>query len=595
MNEFKIKDIKIPNIEYFNRNRIGIVKVQMPEQCQKDGIYKIKEEEKQNNIHIVENVLNKYNNNIFSEGNPNFIVFPELSVSMEAAELMIVKLKNGEINTNTIIIFGLEQITKNQFLELISNSNSKDDFNEVDFGRNIKFVNTAAILIKDKNGKNYIYYQPKLSKSRYETTQQFISKIIYIFNLGVYTILILICSDFILERGKLPIIYTLFKDLDYFYKNPRHEKIDLMFLIQNNKHPIGNHYTKIIKSLYFKSHTIDTTKTMVCSINSVDTEDVKHFRNSNVAVMNRGRFPETLKDMRAENLFAWKSFKKEAGEQDSLQYILWRLRYPGVISFILNMNDTTFRFQDENVIPIEEPGLEKINTNFELTEIKQIPEIYEFKEILLDDFSDFIETLFSKYLLRQYFSNIEMYENMFCNLFMQRPCEVIRTLLFIREENKRAINCDLWDEDKGTFKYFFVSLAMLNTNYEGIEIEENKIKSDDIFISIIDCDNMQDLQFRQEKGELLLSQYRDMQIVLLQRLGPLYLDWNGEPKRFNELLNLNKIVKTMKRPDSYNKITKPKYPYVLTLCYLINKLNARQSYKKVDNIKETLNECFQFI
>ncbi len=591
MCEYTIKEVQISNINYFESNRIGIVKIQMPEQCQSDGT--IQQQERENNSKIIEQVFLKYNNNnTFTKGSPHYFLFPELSISKENAMRMIQKVREGEIINNTIIIFGMELITKDEFLELLKDSNSVEDFSFEDFGHNVHFVNTSVILIRDNDGNSFIYYQPKMSRSRYESISQFISPLAYIFSLGGFKSIVNICSDFILERDESPVLLKLLKSIDNYYTNPSREKIDFIFLLQKNKAPLGSHYTKMIKMLYFReNHDVNTSTTMVCSVNSISMVDLRKFRYSNVSVMNRGRPPHTLNDSVAEPLYAWKSFKKEHGENDSLHYVLWRIRHPGVISFIINTDDRPSRILRENITPIEEPGVERFDDDFELMGIDHIPETYEFEEILLRQFFSFVQSLFIRNSLVRYFGNINLYKNIFDKIFQERPHDLIETLTLLHAEEHKATNCDTWEDIDELFEYFLVSLAILHTKHEQLSLNRNIFDIGDKYVSIMDCDNMHDLVFREEKSDFLSSLNTDSQLLLLQRLKYLY-EWSGEPKKIDELLNSVKQNKVHGRTSRPYSTTRPEYPYVLSLCYLVNKLNEDSEYKDVETIREKLNEAF---
>jgi len=204
---FRVVEKQIPDVLCHDDGALGIVKVQMPEQCDDNGMFfRIRDRERERNLRIIRNTIAAFGNWAQQVNAPAIILFPELSVSAEAADELRTEMATARITPNTLIVLGMEHLRRDHFICRASDSHSRADFAGTDFGPNIDRVNTAVILAKDKAGNVSCYYQPKCSRSDYESPRQFTSNIIYKFAFGQHHFIVNICSDFFLQAGAMPLV-----------------------------------------------------------------------------------------------------------------------------------------------------------------------------------------------------------------------------------------------------------------------------------------------------------------------------------------------------------------------------------------------------
>jgi len=586
---FKIEHIEIPGIRYIDENRIGVVKVQMPEQCTSTPPFRIREQERKRNTEMVTAVLQECASGDFLCSRPQFVLFPELSVGLDAFAAVRRVMSSKEAPNNTVVVMGLETLSKEEFLALVADSDSRDAFNSEDLAGNTRYVNTAVIFVRDESGNTNLYFQPKLTTSIFESVDQFKAKKSYLLKLGRYRALTVICSDFILRESGRSVMSDLLRSIDECYEHPGDEKIHLVLLLQKNKHPTAEAYRRIVRMLHFREcHTIDTSHTVVCAVNSVNPESLDLFRNCNVVVMNRGRPPRDLRARTApDTTFAWKEFKPEAGDEPSLNYVLWRLREPGMISFILNMDDRPHQVLSAEHRPIEQPGLATFRGGVVLEGLNVLPEIYEFEELLLRGYSEWAKSLFSKESLKSYFTDIDMYMQRISELFTERPTGVIDNLLLIHSEGESCVNCDHWEDEQDLFHSFLLSLAVLWSAFSDVTIEGGELVTEDARIVVMDCNGTPDLKVRLH----LNPPSGEVDFILLQRMVDLHA-WDGCPRAYDDLISEISQTKPMRGEDFRVRITKARFPRMLTLNYLLNALRTSAEFKSTKEIGESLNACF---
>lgn len=575
MCQFKVKEIPITDINFPGGEEIGIMKVQMPEQEEGGGSFRIKNNERKNNIEIVKSVLREFTSMKFSANRqPSFLVFPELSVSIESAQFMIDSLPTDRLNVSSVIIFGVEEITLTEFRRFLNLANNKKDFTANDFGKNIQRVNTAIILVKKANGTCHIYCQPKLSQTRYEKANQFKSNRVYIFDFNGYRTIISICSDFLLTRGRQLIMTSVLQAVDKHFRYPSREKIHLWFHIQKNPHPMIDLYKNMIKILHYKvGHKIDTTKTIVCTLNSANIVETKYFRNSHVSVMDRGRPPDEFIGGVADCTYGWKQFSLDPTERDILRWVQWRLRHPGLITFLLNVDEAPYRGTgDENSIPIREPNILRLNGyNFET--LQECAEVYELKEIVLQTPESELSKEFKHSSHKKMFGNQRSYlsvvDKVFCN---EPPTQLVAVLACVHDDPRCMTNCDHWHKHHEPIKYFLVSLRLLQTAFDDLKANMGALTCDvKKFILIVDCEWKEE-SYVQEKAEAIRTHCRNVTHLLFQRI-QLY-DWDGRSLRFDEFTDNVQVTKSRTRKKRRDSISISKSPYIISYQHLVNSLNA---------------------
>ena len=231
-----------------DRTLLGVVKIQMPQQCGKD--FKIRPTEIARNLGLVQNAVARFGNWGRDVEAPAIVLFPEFSISTEALNWLLDQMSSDQIAPNTLIIFGLEQVTTKEFMTYVADSDSKEDF-DGNFGPNINLINTAVILAKDHSSNVTRYFQPKCSRSDYELSRQYVSRTVNLIRFGPYESVVSICSDFLLndDNGQ-PLLGQLLQDIEGMYAHPGDHRLDLVLLIQNNPSPLHELYDRSIRYLY---------------------------------------------------------------------------------------------------------------------------------------------------------------------------------------------------------------------------------------------------------------------------------------------------------------------------------------------------------
>lgn len=588
MCEFKIKKETI-ELDFQRDYRIGIVNIQMPYQLKNGSFYKIAD--KKRNINLLKNITDYVSKLKFSECfQPHFLLFPELSVSECAFKELVQSFKSTTIRNNTIAVLGLEQLTCGEFKALVNNSNSL--FKEFNIGDNIREINTSAIITKDKNGIVKIFFQPKISRSKHESTNQYESKLVYNFHFGIYSSLILICSDFILQNHSKEILIDLLKSVDKEYSNPNNTKLNLLFNIQCNPKPINSFYEKSVNDLHYRNgFKIDTRSTIVCTVNAANEENLQSYRCSNVVLMDRGRTPSMMQDTNAENFFSWKSFKKEQGSDHYLNYVLWRLSGPGIVSFVLDTDERSYSTKTENFHNVYEPNILLIK-GAEIRPFNEKPEVYEYKEILGSSFIDFlkatINTVFFEHSYNIYHSDFTLFLE---KLFKNNSKDILGTLSSIRTNDvkHKILKCDFWEDNMDSISHFLLCLYLLYSVDKTVYLNEAFLTKKDILIAIVDC-NKQDFVYLSEHKEKL--PFGSNVIVLTDYT--LTSDWNGSLEDYDVIFSDTSFTSAHKKKISPD-FTKPRKPQLLSLNNIFNdikKLHISEDYK--NSIIQKINENFQF-
>jgi len=589
---FRIIKKEIQGNNNHDGDLLGIVKVQMPEQCESSRWFRIANNERERNLRIVDSVVSAFGSWSKTVEAPAIILFPEFSVSKEASDLLIQKMATEDIVPNTMIVFGMEQIDRNEFLSRIAQSDSCNEFNDDLLGVNIDRINTAVILVKDDYGNSHCYYQPKCTRSDYESPRQFRSNLVYKFTFGMNHLLVSICSDFILSEPEGVVVGSVMQDIDRLYSNPRDKRLDIICLIQKNPAPFHPLYEESIKHLFFnRQHRLQTTDTIVCAVNSANEKIPIKYGNCNVSLMRRGRPASHFKTRPAREHYAWCSFSRDTSREiDDLHYIRWRMRCPGLISFVLETSNRPWRLGDTNSIPVRKVGLFQISENCDLEEICPIPEVYEMKETLFNRFGAFIEDVFRSSVLKTYFGPIDEYENLLDDLFDRSPQSIIELLFSLHDCD--VINCDHWklSSIRDVFKHFILSLRLLSECYADLKIENGQLYGSFITYGVLDCNNSSVFTVLKKHIEIV-SRLEDTSILLLQRTEDVSPFWDGSMVPIDELINKISVSSAKADESKQFSIAKAPSPYLVNLSSVLQTLNKQ--CESASDIRRVLHACLQ--
>lgn len=560
---------------------LGVVKVQMPEQLDNDGSLRIGADVREQNKNIVRNTIAAFGNWAEQVGAPAIILFPEFSVSEEATDWLMTEIQTPHIAPNTLVVFGMEQISMDNFRARVTNSGSRADFDGVNFGPNVDRVNTAVILAKDNAGEATSYYQPKCSRSDYESRRQYVSNLVYEITFGQYNLVVSICSDFLLRDNVGTLVGSVMEELDRQHPQPRNHRLDLVLLVEKNASPLHPLYHLSIEHLFYnRPHSVQTTDTIVCAVNSVAAHVPGRFGRSNLSVMRRGRPPAAFKSHLSDEHFAWCSH----ADNEILHYIRWRIRTAGVISFVLDTDRRPWQLGNAESVPINRGGLHKITDNERLEEITPVPEVYELQEVLYGRFSAFIAATFHKDILQRYFESVAEYERLLSRLFVRRPTSILNLLLTFQDV---PINCDHWNltELEGTFSYFLVTLRLLSDRYDDLQLQGNYLRGEGLTLGVIDCD----MRASPDIIDDLIkkpSRIADLDILFLQRVSKLIL-WDGAPTKMSVLKGRISINGTGEA-EEVGSVSRAPSPQVVDVGSLVTALDGR--CRQIADVRRVLNE-----
>lgn len=591
--EFLVVENMISNVQCHADGLLGIVKVQMPEQCQDNGtFFRIRDRERERNLRIVQNTITTYGHWAQQINAPTIILFPELSVSEEATDWLRNEMANASISPNTLIALGLEHLSTTQFTDRVSDSDSCTNFANIDFGPNIDRVNTAVIIAKNNTGNVFCYYQPKCSRSDYEPFSQYTSSIINKFAFGQHHFIVNICSDFFLQAGARPLVGSVLLNIDQFYTNPSDHRLDLILLIQKNCSPLDDLYHDSVKCLFYNTpHHISTSDTIICAVNSANHNDPGKYGKSNVSVMRRGRPPVEYKERHAHEHFAWCSHNESAEHlNDNLHYARWRMRCAGAISFILDTSRRPWPPGNLESMPINNPGLRRLTNADTFETVHPIPEVYELQEVLYRDFQFFIDACFQVNELRYYFGPVVYYEDLLKNLFTSSPIKIIELLLILHNV---PVNCDHWDMDKLTsaFKHFLLTLRLLSERYDDLCVLEEQLHADTRTIGVMDCEQRSFVAILSELKNPAIA-IQNIDVLLLQRISELYPLWDGAPTGLEELQNSIKTNRPTGTETVLGSISRAPSPQIADVGFIISMLN--REYLQDNDIRRVLNDILRF-
>lgn len=590
---FRVVERQITNVLCHADGELGVVKVQMPEQCDNNGLFfKIRDCERERNLEIVCNTIAAFGCWAQRVNAPAIILFPELSVGEQATDWLQAEMATASIAPNTLIVLGMEQLTLERFSQRASNSQSTTEFNGYVFGPNVDRVNTAVILVKDKAGSVSCFYQPKCSRSDYESPSQYTSDVVYKFAFGQHHFIVCICSDFFLQTDARPLVGSVMLDIDRLHPNSREHRIDLVLLIQKNRSPLNDLYHDSVKYLFYnRPHQIVTSDTIVCTVNSANSNEPGKYSRSNVSVMRRGRPPLEYKKKQAFPHFAWCSHRGSASHlNDDLHYARWRLRSPGAISFILSTHPRPWPPGNLESLPVCRPGLHRLTERNQFEPICPIPEVYELQEVLYRDFYTFIDAKFGVPHLRCHYKQVAVYESLLDSLVARSPHEIIDLLLVLQDT---SVNCDHWDMDLlvDVFRHFLVALRLLSERYSGLGVVNGRLHAESHNFGIVDCNQKSTFAILEDLADPQTIP-RDIDMLLLQRISELF-PWDGVPTNLEELQNRVSMSRAPDTTRSPGSVAAAPSPWIADLGTIINRLN--RDYGVRNDGGRVLNEILRFV
>ena len=184
-------------------------------------------------------------------GKTHFTIFPEYSIpGLDGVQEIQKILKSNAWENGTIVVGGVDGLTKSEYLALCSQDNTEvHPENNADNVQNDHWINCCITWVKEVDGTLKRWVQPKLSPSWPEKntthSRMFAGRSVYIFfgkfeNQTDYRFLSLICFDWIGSIGSSEGIWAVLSEIDGLWKNSGRKDIHFVFVIQKNDEP--NHH-----------------------------------------------------------------------------------------------------------------------------------------------------------------------------------------------------------------------------------------------------------------------------------------------------------------------------------------------------------------
>ena len=179
----------------------------------------------------------------------HFTVFPEYSIpSGEGVALVDKSLRSDAWPSSTVVIGGIDGLTKDQYASLVGEENTRVDMarNGPDKVRANQWVNCAIVWMKYADGQVYRWIQPKLSPAWEERDvycdQLFQGRSIFLFR-GIrsddssFALCTLVCYDWIAEEGSLTAYERVLRHAHQEAGVHSHSPLTWVFVIQRNPKP----------------------------------------------------------------------------------------------------------------------------------------------------------------------------------------------------------------------------------------------------------------------------------------------------------------------------------------------------------------------
>ncbi len=190
------------------------------------------------------------------DSHADFLIFPELSVTREALEVIEDAMQESIWPQNSIVMGGLECISGKEFKNLLDNSDNSEEINRLPSDIASFNVNTSFIYIKTNEKELRKYYQPKMSSSPPEQglQNQYRGSYLLLFRTKSVVFTQIICFDAIARsRNRFETMAdSILKGLKPYGSTSRPLRIDICFVLQHNNNPNHCCFRKFTKDLLEK-------------------------------------------------------------------------------------------------------------------------------------------------------------------------------------------------------------------------------------------------------------------------------------------------------------------------------------------------------
>jgi len=191
-----------------------------------------------------------------TDSHADFLIFPELSVTKEALDVIKDAMQKSSWPENSIVMGGLECISGKRFKNLLDNSDNSERTKRLPNNIASFNVNTSFIYVKTNGKKLRKYYQPKMSSSLPEQglQNQYRGSYLLLFRTKPIAFTQIICFDAIAPQGdKLKdMADNMLAKLKVYGSDSSSFRIDICFVLQHNDSPNDTRFKKFARDLLQK-------------------------------------------------------------------------------------------------------------------------------------------------------------------------------------------------------------------------------------------------------------------------------------------------------------------------------------------------------
>lgn len=188
-----------------------------------------------------------------TDSHADFLIFPELSVTKEALDVIKDAMQESSWPENSIVMGGLECISGKRFKNLLDNSDNSEKTKRLPNNIASFNVNTSFIYIKTNGKKLRKYYQPKMSSSppEQQVQNQYRGSYLLLFRTKSVVFTQIICFDAIARSGNglETMADNILTGLKPYGSASRPLRIDICFVLQHNNKPNDACFKKFTKDL----------------------------------------------------------------------------------------------------------------------------------------------------------------------------------------------------------------------------------------------------------------------------------------------------------------------------------------------------------
>lgn len=229
---------------------IGVVMMQpyVEPNLSNTGLPQWQDKEKSRQIDRITRTLNIADRADHACGKTHFTIFPEYSIpGLEGIRRIEEKLVDGSWKNETIVLGGVDALTKDDYSELCDGS-TKDVHtgNNADEVGDDEWINCAVLWVKQQDGSLGRWIQPKMTPALPERNisygNMFCGDSVYVFRCRFKNgtechFMVLICFDFMgrikSNKGIRAVLSAVVKHWD----DSSRKSIDLIFLLEHNEKP----------------------------------------------------------------------------------------------------------------------------------------------------------------------------------------------------------------------------------------------------------------------------------------------------------------------------------------------------------------------